>query len=155
MKYPFYNPDKINIQIPIGKRVVLVGGCFNILHPGHIKFLKEAHETGDHLIIALEPDERITKDKKRTPIHKQEERAYILSALKYVDNIIMLPLLNGFNDYFDLVKTIKPHVIAITADDPQLENKKKQADSINAQLIIVTPRIQPYSSSAIYRQLIE
>lgn len=132
------------------KKVVLVGGCFDIIHFGHIQFLQKAKEAGDYLIVALEPDERIINHKKRTPMHTQQERAYNLSALRSVDQVIMLPLLNGFDDYLKLVKEIKPHIIAITSNDPQQVNKQKQADAIGAQLVVVTDMIGEFSSSAIH-----
>ncbi len=49
-----YNGQEI--ATPGNQRVVLVGGCFDILHFGHIEFLKKAREAGDYLIVALEPD---------------------------------------------------------------------------------------------------
>ena len=154
MKNFFYNRSHTYIISP-KKRIVLVGGCFDILHRGHIEFLEKAGRCGDHLIIALEPNERIIEHKKRNPIHSQDERAYNLSKLRDVDDIILLPLLNGFNDYLNLVKNIKPHVIAITNNDPQLKNKQRQAEEVGAQLIMVTPRIDPFSSSKIYQQHLE
>ena|SRR5436190_24175959 len=150
MNYHYYTPTQ-SISLPTDKKIVLVGGCFDIMHFGHIQFLEKAKEAGDYLIVALEPDKRIIDYKKRAPTHTQKERAYNLLALRYVDYVIMLPLLNGFDDYLELVKTIKPHVIAITNNDPQLSNKQKQADAVNAQLIIVTDLIGNFSSSAIVR----
>ena len=139
------------ITVPANKKIILVGGCFDILHFGHIQFLQKSKEAGDYLIVALEPDERITHNKHRTPTHTQTERAYNLIALNCVDKVIMLPLLTGFEDYNNLVQNIKPHSIAITDNDPQLENKKRQASLINAECIIVTNRIGTFSSSAIYK----
>lgn len=151
MNYQYYTPTK-NISIPQDKRIVLVGGCFDIIHFGHTQFLEKAKQAGDYLIVALEPDERIIRYKKRMPTHTQDERAHNLLALRHVDHIIMLPLLNGFHDYCELVQTIKPHIIAITSNDPQLSNKQKQADTIGAQLVIVTDMIGNFSSSTILKQ---
>lgn len=148
MNYQYYISTQ-NILVPQNKKTILVGGCFDIIHFGHIQFLEKAKQTGDYLIIALEPDERIINNKQRTPIHTQEQRAYNLLALRFVDSVIMLPTLNGFDDYLALVQNIKPHIIAITHNDPQLLNKQKQADTINAQLVIVTDIIENFSSSTI------
>ncbi|HEX4068570.1 MAG TPA: adenylyltransferase/cytidyltransferase family protein [Candidatus Babeliales bacterium] len=150
MNYQYYIPTQ-HISTPNDKKVVLIGGCFDIIHFGHMQFLEKAKQTGDYLIVALESDERIINDKKRTPIHTQKERAYNLLALRFVDYVIMLPLLNGFDDYLALVQNIKPHSIAITSNDPQQINKQKQTDAIGAQLIIVTDMIGEFSSSAIIR----
>jgi FAD synthetase len=137
--------------LPDDKKIVLVGGCFDILHFGHIQFLQKAKEAGNYLIVALEPDERIINGKHRTPTHTQSERAYNLIALNCVDKVVMLPLLTGFEDYNNLVGIIQPDIIAITENDPQLKNKTQQANLINAECIIVTARISTFSSSAIYK----
>lgn len=138
------------LSIPSHKKIILVGGCFDIMHFGHIKFLEKAHQAGDYLIVALESDECIIENKKRTPTHTQMERAYNLLALRYVDNVILLPFLNNFQDYLNFVKTVNPHIIAITNNDPQINNKQKQAIEVNAQLVIVTNIIGSFSSSSIY-----
>src|SRR6266403_2209747 len=71
MNYNYYIPTQ-TILVPGDKKIVLVGGCFDIIHFGHIQFLQKAKEAGDYLIVALEPDERIINYKKRTPIHTQQ-----------------------------------------------------------------------------------
>ncbi len=134
-----------------GKKKVLVGGCFDILHWGHIVFLRNAARLGDFLIVALESDEFIKKHKKRQPVHSIDKRAEILDSLKFVDLVIKLPLLKGFDDYLNLVKTVSPSFIAITEGDPQTENKKKQAKIVGAKLVAVTKRIHPFSTNSIIK----
>ena len=151
MNYHTYIPTQ-PIPLPKDKKIVLVGGCFDILHFGHIQFLQKARNNGDYVIVALEPDERILHHKKRTPTHTQEERAYNLLALQSVDYVILLPLLHGFDDYLELVKAINPDVIAITQGDPQQHNKQKHAESIGAELVVVTDMIGSFSSSVIYQK---
>ncbi|KKR32159.1 MAG: Glycerol-3-phosphate cytidyltransferase TagD, partial [Candidatus Gottesmanbacteria bacterium GW2011_GWC2_39_8] len=93
------------------KGFILVGGCFDILHFGHIKFLENAKKYGDKIIIALESDKRVRKLKgENRPFHKQTERAEILANLTLVDYIIMLPSFSKDSDYKKLVETIRPEV---------------------------------------------
>lgn len=132
---------------------VLVGGCFDILHYGHILFLQAARATGDHLVIALEPDERIRLSKKRFPIHTQAQRAHVLKALSCVDEVLCLPLLTQDKEYYDLVLKVAPAVIATTAGDPQFHNKQKQADLVGGRVDIVTPLLEGFSSSSIFKLL--
>lgn len=132
-----------------GKKIILVGGCYDILHYGHYAFLKAAAEEGDILIIALESDEFIKKRKKRNPVHTQQQRAEILSGLSFVDYVIKLPFLQADTDYMQLVDMIKPTIIAITDGDRQLENKKRQSEEVGAQLKIVIPVVESFSSSSI------
>lgn len=134
---------------PVGKKIVLVGGCFDVLHYGHIEFLKRAKSSGDILIVALEPDEKILRFKNRMPIHNQCQRASNLGSIRYVDTVIMLPNLNGFEDYSEVLKNINPDVIAVTSDDPILEIKRRHAKHIDAELAVVIDRIQDLSSSKI------
>lgn len=145
-----YNGQEI--ATPGNQRVVLVGGCFDILHFGHIEFLKKAREAGDYLIVALEPDESISNYKRRLPTHNQKERADILASIRFVDQVILLPVLKGFVDYNKLVVNIHPQIIAATADDPQIVNKQKQANAIGAAVNVVVPRIGNFSSTAIKAQ---
>lgn len=127
---------------------VLVGGCFDIIHYGHVRFLTEAKKQGDYLIVALESDENVRKYKgENRPIHSQTERAEMLRSLRVVDEVLLLPPLTGDANYFELVERIKPDVIAVTQHDPQLKNKKKQAKEVGAKVITVTPRLEPHSSS--------
>jgi FAD synthetase len=149
----FLNLNKLNkASLPLRptspeKKAVLVGGCFDLLHYGHLKFLERAKALGDVLIIALEPDEKIQNSKGRNPIHSQKQRAEILSHLQFVDEIILLPLLQGFDDYLQVVQLLKPHYLAVTANDPQFANKQKQAEAVGAELVSVTDFISEFSSS--------
>ena len=137
------------IQTTKYKSVVLVGGCFDVLHFGHIEFLKKAKVAGDYLVVALEPDQRILKYKHRKPTHTQKERAEILSSICFVDKIILLLVLNGFEEYNRLVEHIHPNVIAITEGDPQFKNKQNQAEKVGATVEVVVQRLGDFSSSAI------
>lgn len=148
MNYQYYTPEK-KIITPEDKKIVLVGGCFDILHFGHLQFLEKAKKAGDYLIVALEPDEKIISHKHRAPSHNQAERTYNLLSLRSVDAVVLLPLLHGFQDYLNLVIAIHPHIIAVTSNDLQMSNKQKHADKIGAQLIVVTDTIKSFSSSAI------
>ena len=133
---------------------ILVGGCFDLIHFGHIVFLAEAKKQGDHLIVALESDENVKKYKgENRPIHTQKQRAEMLRSLKMVDEVIELPQMNKDVDYFQLIEKIKPDVIAITQNDPQTENKEKQAKLIGAKVVIVTPRLEPHSTSRLLHLL--
>lgn len=148
MNYQYYTATE-NILLPENKKIVLVGGCFDILHFGHIQFLQKSRESGDYLVVALEPDERIINHKNRQPIHTQKERAHNLLALRWVDHVILLPVLSGFKDYLSLVKNCKPDIISTISNDSQIDNKKKQAQVIGAQLVIVSDMIGNFSSSEI------
>ncbi len=133
-------------QIFKNNKTVLIGGCFDLIHYGHLKFLEAAKKQGDFLIVALEPDEFIKKNKRKVPLHHQSERAEILSNLNMVDLIINLPFLNTHKNYFEMVKKISPSIIAVTEGDKQLENKRKQAKLIGAKVKIVVSNLDNFST---------
>ena len=120
-------------------RIVLTGGCFDILHIGHVSFLSEAKKMGDYLVVLLESDRNVKKLKGRDrPVFIQEERAEMLSALASVDLIVLLPTMQKDSDYLNLVMKIKPDVIAVTEDDPHIEKKRYQAKEIGGELRIIS-----------------
>lgn len=131
----------------LNKKIVLVGGCFDILHLGHIRFIKNAKKLGDVLIILLENDGKIKKMKgEERPINSQKVRSEVLSALQDVDFIILLPETMQDKNYDDLVKKIKPDFIAVTKGDPGIEYKKRSAKLVGAEVRIVINRLKNYST---------
>jgi len=136
----------------LDKRTVLVGGCFEIFHFGHFKFLQQAKKQGNFLIVSLESDRFIQEKKNKNPIHNQIERAEILAAMEFVDVVILLPYFKSDSDYFTMVFQIKPKVIAVTENDDQINKKKTQAAVVNGKVITVTNLISGFSSSKILKQ---
>jgi len=129
------------------KNIVLVGGCFDILHYGHIHFLKEAKALGDYLIVALESNKNVKRMKgEKRPIFGQIERSEMLMSLRFVDEVIILKDEMDDQDYMDLVDKIQPCTIVVTAGDPILEKKKKQAESVGARLIEISRLAVPSTS---------
>lgn len=136
-----------------GKNIVLVGGCFDILHYGHLIFLKNAKKEGELLVVLLESDEFIRKRKNRIPVHNQDQRVEMLSSIEIVDFVITLPFLKSDKDYFGLVESMKPKIIAVSKGDQQLENKKMQAKKVGAKLKVVTDVLEKFSTSNIFHIL--
>jgi len=147
--------SKINLfrKLFKDKKTVLVGGCFDLIHFGHLQFLKKAKASGNFLIVALEPNEFIKKNKRENPIHNQKERAEVLSSLNIVDLVVSLSYFSSNKEYLDMVKAIGPKIIAVTEGDPQLENKKKQIEEIGGQLKVVTPLLKKFSTRKIISKI--
>jgi len=130
------------------KTVVLTGGCFDILHIGHIQFLKNAKKSGDLLFVLLESDSNVTKLKgKERPINSQKDRAQILSVIKYVDYVVLLSNMESNTDYDELVYALKPDIIAVTENSPQIVHNLRQAKKINAKVLQVTKKIEDKSTT--------
>ncbi len=102
-------------SIRTGKRVVFTNGCFDILHAGHVHYLKEARSLGDILVLALNSDESVRKLKgDERPLQNQEDRAEILSALECVSYVTIFdeptPL--------EIIKVVKPDLLVKGGDWP-------------------------------------
>lgn len=96
-----------------GKKVVFTNGCFDIIHAGHVRYLKKARSLGDMLVVGLNSDSSVKAIKgKSRPIVPQNERAEVLSALSSVDRVVI------FNETTPekLIKAIRPDILAKGAD---------------------------------------
>jgi len=97
--------------------VVLAGGVFDIIHPGHISTLNAAKALGDVLVVVVATDNTAVKMKKRNPLHNQEQRQELVKSLKVVD----LCLIGQENDIFKTVNLVKPQIIALGYDQVHQE----------------------------------
>jgi D-beta-D-heptose 7-phosphate kinase/D-beta-D-heptose 1-phosphate adenosyltransferase len=95
------------------KKIVFTNGCFDILHAGHIRYLEKAKEYGDILIIGLNSDKSIQRLKgDLRPINNQEDRALLLSALQFVDYVVLFEEDTPYN----LIKQVSPDILIKGAD---------------------------------------
>lgn len=138
-----------------GKKVVLVGGCFDILHRGHVVFLAEAAKQGQVLFVLLESDTRIRELKgEDRPVNTQNDRAAVLSASSNVTYVVLLPPDMIDADYDQVVRDIAPDVIAVTQGDTQLQHKERTAKLVGAKVVSVTPKIRGYSTTGVVKRFL-
>ena len=96
-----------------GKRVVFTNGCFDLLHPGHTRYLAEARTLGDALLVAVNSDRSVRALKgPGRPILPESERAEILAALECVDYVTVFDDLTPRS----LIARLLPEVLAKGAD---------------------------------------
>lgn len=139
-----------------GKTIVLVGGCFDILHPAHVAFLQKAKKQGDVLFVLLESDQaiRIKKGKNR-PIYSQKDRAKVLGALSCVDYVLLLPFFTQDRQYDKLLFRLKPTIIATTIGDQNRHHKERQASLVGASVVDVIQRVNKASTSKVAKLLVK
>lgn len=140
---------KISKKLHLDKKILVIsGGCFDILHLGHVKFLKNAKKQGNLLLILLESDESVEKLKgKERPINSQTERAEILAAINFVDYVLLLNGIKSNEEYDKLIKDLNPDIIAVTKNDPNVIHNQRQAKQIGASVLKVIARIPNKSST--------
>lgn len=120
-----------------GKRVVFANGCFDVLHGGHVSYLEDARAQGDVLIVGVNSDasERGLKGPTR-PIYKEQERLEILSAIRFVDYLVLFdePTCDG------LLRALKPDVHAKGTDySVETIPEREVAQELGIQVYIAGP----------------
>jgi len=132
-------------------KIVLAGGVFDIIHPGHIHTLKAAKDLGDVLVVAIATDKTAEKMKKRLPLHTQDQRKMLVDALSVVD----VGIVGNEEDLFKTVDLIRPQIIALGYDQVHQEKfitegcKKINLDVTVARLQSPIPEV---SSSIIEKK---
>ncbi len=132
-------------------KIVLAGGVFDIIHPGHIHTLNEAKKLGDILVVVIATDSTAVRMKKRRPLHNQDQRRLLVDALGIVDAAVV----GDDSDIFKTVDLIRPQIIALGYDQAHQERsiidgcKKINLGVTVARLQSPIPAL---SSSAIERE---
>ena len=134
-----------------GKKIVLAGGVFDIIHPGHIHTLNAAKALGGVLVVAIATDKTAEKMKKRSPLHNQELRRELVSCLSMVDKAIV----GHEDDIFQTVKEIKPNIIVLGYD--QVHQEKFISDgckriNLNVEIVRLETPVPHLSSSEIEKE---
>ncbi len=101
-----------------GKRLVLTNGCFDLLHVGHVRYLRQARELGDFLVVAVNGDESVRSLKGAgRPLNSEEDRAEVLAALECVDFVTIFPALR----VTQVIEALRP-AIYVKGGDYTLES---------------------------------
>jgi D-beta-D-heptose 7-phosphate kinase/D-beta-D-heptose 1-phosphate adenosyltransferase len=103
---------KIDEAKAAGKKVVFTNGCFDIIHLGHVRYLRDAKALGDVLVIGLNSDKSVSRIKPGRPINPEGHRAEILSSLEMVDYVTLF----DEETPYELIKFIKPDVLVKGGD---------------------------------------
>ena len=95
-------------------KLVWVNGCFDVLHRGHFEMLKYAKSLGDYLMVGIDSDEKIKKDKGLDrPFNNVEDRKFALESIRHVDKVLVFSSRAGLQH---LVKLLEPDIMVIGSD---------------------------------------
>src|SRR5277367_6770140 len=133
-----------------GKRVVFTNGCYDILHPGHIRLLEAARSLGDILILALNTDASVQRLKGPTrPLMSQDQRAELASALAAVDAVTFF----DEDTPRDLIAAVLPDVLIKGADWAHFIAGREEVEAAGGQ-VLALPLEPGYSTTDIVQEII-
>ncbi|HEA46981.1 MAG TPA: D-glycero-beta-D-manno-heptose 1-phosphate adenylyltransferase [bacterium] len=133
-----------------GRKIVFTNGCFDLLHLGHIRYLREAKRLGDILIIGLNSDHSVRSLKgKNRPLVKEKDRTEILSALEIVDYIVIFDELTPKN----LIDRVIPHILVKGGDWKREEVVGGDTVEAHGGEVIIIPEVKGYSTSALINKI--
>ncbi|MCL5237550.1 MAG: D-glycero-beta-D-manno-heptose 1-phosphate adenylyltransferase [Nitrospirae bacterium] len=129
-----------------GKRIVFTNGCFDILHVGHIRYLREARGLGDILVIGLNSDSSVRRLKPWRPIITELQRAEVLASLEMVDYVTIF----AEDTPYELIKLLQPDILVKGGD-------WKKSDIVGSEIVPETyslPYIEGISTTEIVSRII-
>jgi rfaE bifunctional protein nucleotidyltransferase chain/domain len=133
-----------------GRRVVFTNGCFDLLHPGHIRTLEQARELGDVLIVGLNSDASVRQLKgEGRPVINERERAEILAALECVDAVVIFDALTPR----DVIARLLPDVLVKGGDWPGDQIVGREEVEAAGGRVVSIPVVSGYSTSEILRTI--
>jgi rfaE bifunctional protein nucleotidyltransferase chain/domain len=133
-----------------GKRVVFTNGCYDVLHPGHIRLLESARSLGDVLILALNTDASVQRLKGPTrPLISEDQRAELASALAAVDAVTF------FNEDTprELIAAVLPDVLIKGADWTHFIAGREEVEAAGGK-VLALPLEPGYSTTGILEQVL-
>jgi rfaE bifunctional protein nucleotidyltransferase chain/domain len=140
-----FGPGKRN-----GKRVVFTNGCFDLLHPGHIRIFEAARAMGDVLIIGLNSDESVrTLKGPGRPVIPQEERAEILASLECVDAVVIFDELTPQR----VIAALLPDVLVKGGDWPGNQIVGREEVEAAGGKVVLIDVVPGYSTTEILKKI--
>lgn len=133
-----------------GRRIVFTNGVFDLLHPGHLRYLQAARRHGDLLIVGLNSDASVRRNKgPERPINPEAERAEVLAALDCVDAVSI------FDDDTpaEIIRRVQPDILVKGADWPADQIVGRDTVEAGGGKVILEPVERGYSTTAIVKRI--
>lgn len=128
------------------QKVVFSNGCFDILHRGHVEYLAQAADLGNHLIVGLNTDNSVRRLKGADrPLQDQAARALVLASLHFVDSVILFDEDTPYN----LIKAINPDILVKGSDYKLHEIVGYDIVKANGGDVVTIDFVEGYSTTAV------
>lgn len=133
-----------------GRTVVFTNGVFDILHPGHVRYLQDARALGDLLIVGLNSDASVRRNKgPERPVNAQEERAELLAALACVDAVAVF----DEETPAEIVRLVQPDILVKGADWPPDQIVGRDTVEARGGRVVLMPVEPGHSTTAIITRI--
>lgn len=132
--------------------VVMIGGKFEIIHPGHVHTMAEARKLGDTLVVVVAADSTVAKNKGREPVTGQEWRVRLVSAMREVD--AALP--GGRGSIYETLEKVRPDIVALGYDqihDPAEVEREARRRGMEVRVVRLDTPIPGIKTSKIFGSL--
>ena len=135
-----------------GQKIVFTNGCFDILHVGHVRYLREARKTGDLLILALNSDVSVRAIKgERRPLVPQQQRAEVVASLAAVDYVTLFDETTPLT----LIEYLRPDCLLKGGDWPEEAVVGRKAVRSWGGTVVLIPMVEGASTTNIVEKILE
>ena len=133
-----------------GRTVVFTNGVFDLLHTGHVRYLQRAKALGDALIVGVNADESVRRNKgSGRPINPEGERAELLAALRAVDAVVLF----GEDTPAEIIRALEPDILVKGADWPAVQIVGRDTVEARGGRVVRMDVEQGHSTSAIIEKV--
>jgi rfaE bifunctional protein nucleotidyltransferase chain/domain len=133
-----------------GSVVVFTNGVFDLLHPGHVRYLQQARALGDALVVGVNADASVRRNKGDTrPVNPQQERAEVIAALACVEAVVVF----DEDTPADIVRALQPDILVKGADWPADQIVGRDTVEARGGRVVLVPVERGYSTTALIEHI--
>jgi len=133
-----------------GKSIGFTNGCFDILHPGHVSYLRKAKKYVDVLILGLNSDRSVKKNKgPNRPFNNEKDRAEVVAGLEAVDYVVIFDAPTPY----DIIKKIKPDYLFKGGDWRKQEVVGRDILESYGGKVVIVPYLKGYSTTSMVKKI--
>jgi len=135
-----------------GKKIVFTNGCFDIMHVGHVRYLKEAGKLGDVLVLALNSDSSVKRLKgDKRPLNSEDERAEVLAALECIHYVTLF----SEDTPLSLIEFLKPDILVKGGDWSEENVVGRESVMSRGGRVAIIPMVEGASTTNVIAKVLK